>query len=93
MYTAGVYLMPVAGGFLADRFLGFTRAVIVGGVLMMFGHLVLGVETLPFFYSGLVLLATRQRAAEAECLDAGRQPVSRPAGSCATRVSTSTTWA
>ena len=50
--------MPVAGGLLADRFLGFTRAVIVGGVLMMFGHLVLGVETLPFFYSGLVLLAT-----------------------------------
>ena len=56
-YTAGVYLMPVAGGFLADRTLGFTRAVIFGGVLMMFGHLVLGVETLPFFYSGLVLLA------------------------------------
>ncbi len=78
-YTAGVYLMPVAGGFLADRFLGFTRAVIVGGVLMMFGHLVLGVETLPFFYSGLVLLATRQRAAQAECLDARRQSVSRPA--------------
>ena len=33
------------------------RAIIVGGVLMMLGHLVLGVETLPFFYSGLVLLA------------------------------------
>src|SRR5262252_4127662 len=57
-YTAGVYLMPVAGGFLADRFLGFTRAVIIGGVLMMFGHLVLGVEAIPFFYSGLILLAT-----------------------------------
>jgi proton-dependent oligopeptide transporter, POT family len=57
-YTAGVYLMPVAGGFLADRFFGFSRAVIVGGVLMMFGHLVLGVEALPFFYAGLVLLAT-----------------------------------
>jgi len=56
-YTAGVYLMPVVGGFLADRLFGFSRAVIVGGVLMMFGHLVLGVEALPFFYSGLVLLA------------------------------------
>src|SRR5581483_8686030 len=30
---------------------------LVGGVLMMLGHLVLGVEALPFFYSGLVLLA------------------------------------
>src|SRR5262249_21640739 len=53
----GMYLMPVAGGLLADRWLGFIKAIIVGGVLMMFGHLVLGVEALPFFYAGLVLLA------------------------------------
>jgi POT family proton-dependent oligopeptide transporter len=57
LYQAGVYLMPVAGGLIADRWLGFTRAVIVGGALMMLGHLVLGAEALPFFYSGLVLLA------------------------------------
>ncbi|HUK33715.1 MAG TPA: peptide MFS transporter [Vicinamibacterales bacterium] len=56
-YTAGVYLMPVVGGLLADRLFGFGRAVIIGGVLMMFGHLLLGVEALPFFYAGLVLLA------------------------------------
>jgi len=56
-YQAGVYLMPIAGGLLADKLLGFSRAIIVGGVLMMFGHLVLGVEAMPFFYSGLVLLA------------------------------------
>jgi proton-dependent oligopeptide transporter, POT family len=57
LYNAGVYLMPVAGGLIADRWFGFTRSIIAGGVLMMIGHLVLGVETLPFFYSGLVLLA------------------------------------
>jgi POT family proton-dependent oligopeptide transporter len=57
LYTAGVYIFPVVGGLLADRVLGFNRAVIIGGVLMMFGHLVLGVETLPFFYGGLILLA------------------------------------
>src|SRR6476469_8067199 len=57
LYQAGVYLMPVAGGLLADRWLGFSRAIIVGGVLMMLGHIVLGIEALPFFYSGLVLLA------------------------------------
>jgi POT family proton-dependent oligopeptide transporter len=56
-YNAGVYLMPLAGGLIADRWLGFAPAIIVGGVLMMLGHLVLGIETLPFFYSGLVLLA------------------------------------
>src|SRR5471032_1945899 len=56
-YTAGVYFLPLLGGLLADRVLGFSRAIIVGGVLMMAGHLVLGVESLPFFYGGLVLLA------------------------------------
>src|SRR5471030_251942 len=57
-YTAGVYFLPLFGGLLADRILGFNRAIIAGGVLMMCGHLVLGVESLPFFYSGLVLLAS-----------------------------------
>src|SRR5712692_3485317 len=56
-YTAGVYFLPLFGGLIADRVLGFTRSVIIGGALMMLGHLVLGVEALPFFYSGLVLLA------------------------------------
>src|SRR6266581_4287507 len=56
-YTAGVYFLPLFGGLMADRFLGFNRAIVIGGVLMMFGHLVLGVESLPFFYTGLVLLA------------------------------------
>jgi POT family proton-dependent oligopeptide transporter len=57
LYQAGVYIFPIAGGLLADRYLGFSRAIIVGGVLMMLGHLVLGIEALPFFYTGLVLLA------------------------------------
>jgi POT family proton-dependent oligopeptide transporter len=56
-YNAGVYFLPLFGGLLADRALGFNRAIILGGVLMMAGHLVLGVESLPFFYTGLVLLA------------------------------------
>src|SRR5438132_9069371 len=56
-YIAGVYFMPLLGGLLADRVLGFNRAVILGGVLMMLGHLVLAIESLPFFYTALVLLA------------------------------------
>ncbi len=57
LYTAGVYFLPLVGGLLADRLLGFNRAIIIGGVLMMFGHIALGIELMPFFYSGLVLLA------------------------------------
>ena len=79
-YTAGVYFLPLFGGLLADRILGFNRAIIIGGVLMMLGHLVLGVESLPFFYTGARAARLRQRAAQAEHLDARRQPVSRPAG-------------
>jgi POT family proton-dependent oligopeptide transporter len=56
-YIGGVYFMPLIGGLLADRLLGFNRAVIIGCVLMMIGHLVLAVESLPFFYTALVLLA------------------------------------
>src|SRR6188472_285040 len=56
-YIGGVYLLPLLGGFLADRVLGFNRAVVLGGTIMMLGHLVLAVESLPLFYTGLVLLA------------------------------------
>src|SRR5215475_9472490 len=57
LYTAGVYFLPLAGGLLADRLIGFNRAIIIGGVLLMLGHVALGIELMPFFYSGLVLLA------------------------------------
>jgi POT family proton-dependent oligopeptide transporter len=56
-YTAGVYFLPVFGGLIADRWFGFRRSVLAGGTLMMLGHLVLGIEQLPAFYSGLLLLA------------------------------------
>ncbi|QTL04481.1 peptide MFS transporter [Aquabacter sp. L1I39] len=44
-YAAFVFLTPIAGGALADRVLGFRSAVIVGGVIIMIGHIVLA---LPF---------------------------------------------
>jgi proton-dependent oligopeptide transporter, POT family len=56
-YIAGVYFMPLIGGLIADRLLGFNRGVFIGGALMCLGHFVLAFESLPFFYSALVLLA------------------------------------
>src|SRR4030095_5898306 len=56
-YNLGVYFLPVFGGLAADRWFGFNRAIIIGGVLMMLGHIALGFEALPVFYSGLLLLA------------------------------------
>lgn len=57
VYLGGVYLMPLAGGLLADRVLGFARAVVTGGIIMMAGHLALAIDTRPAFYAGLALLA------------------------------------
>jgi hypothetical protein len=47
-YTAMVYLFPVVGGILADKILGFRKAIIFGGILMMFGHFALALEGMYF---------------------------------------------
>lgn len=55
-YTAAAYLLPVAGGILADRRWGSRRAITVGAALMMLGHLAMVIEARWTFYGALVLL-------------------------------------
>ncbi|MET0794673.1 MAG: peptide MFS transporter [Polyangiaceae bacterium] len=55
-YTALVYTTPVLGGLLADRLLGFRKAVVLGGVLMALGHFAMAVQNLQVFYFALGLL-------------------------------------
>jgi proton-dependent oligopeptide transporter, POT family len=43
-YTALVYITPVLGGYLADRYLGQRKAVLFGAVLLTFGHMLMGFE-------------------------------------------------
>lgn len=43
-YTALVYITPVLGGYLADRWLGQRKAVLFGAVLLTFGHFLMGFE-------------------------------------------------
>ena len=43
-YAAMVYALPVVGGYLADKYLGFRKAVIFGGVLLVLGHIGLAYE-------------------------------------------------
>ena len=47
-YIGGVYLTPIVGGLLADRWLGRRRAILIGGSLMALGHFVLASEALFF---------------------------------------------
>ncbi len=87
-----MYFLPLFGGLLADRVLGFSRAILIGGVLMMCGHLVLGVERLPFFYAGLVLLCAGSGLLKPNISTlVGNLYRDRPA--CAIPPSTSSTWA
>jgi POT family proton-dependent oligopeptide transporter len=43
-YGALVYITPVLGGVVADRWLGQRKAVLFGGVLLALGHLLMAVE-------------------------------------------------
>jgi len=43
-YTSLVYITPVLGGYLADRYLGQRKAVLFGGLLLAAGHTLMAVE-------------------------------------------------
>lgn len=53
IYTGLVWFTPLAGGYLADRFLGQRRAVVIGGSLMMVGHFLMALPWLPAFVAAL----------------------------------------
>jgi POT family proton-dependent oligopeptide transporter len=44
LYTSLVYLTPILGGILADRLLGKTRTIILGGLLMAAGHFLMAFD-------------------------------------------------
>ncbi|MBM3901982.1 MAG: peptide MFS transporter [Verrucomicrobia bacterium] len=56
LYTAGVYLAALPGGWIADRLLGHRRAVTYGGCLIAAGHFTLLGHHLPFLLAGLLLI-------------------------------------
>jgi len=43
-YTSLVYITPVLGGYLADRWLGQRKAVLFGGIVLALGHLFMAYE-------------------------------------------------
>lgn len=43
-YTSLVYLTPIAGGFIADRWLGRRATLILGGLFMTLGHFLMAFE-------------------------------------------------
>jgi len=57
LYTAGVYLAALPGGWIADRLIGAQRAVLAGGLAITFGNTLLAISSSPVgFYIGLVVI-------------------------------------
>jgi POT family proton-dependent oligopeptide transporter len=55
-YTSLVYATGVIGGMLADRYLGYQRAIILGGLLMAVGLMLLLVPSMQWFLIGLAVI-------------------------------------
>lgn len=55
-YAALVYTMPMFGGFMADKFIGYQRAVLFGGILMTLGHSILALPTDWSFFYGMAFI-------------------------------------
>ena len=54
-YAAGVYLTPIAGGVISDRWLGRHRAIVIGSLVMAAGHFMMASEAL--FFPAMVVIA------------------------------------
>ena len=55
-FTSLVYLSPLLGGYLADRYMGKRAAIILGGILMAAGQFVMGGGTTAFVYTAMGLI-------------------------------------
>ena len=55
-YTALVYTMPMFGGFMADKFIGYQRAILYGGILMTLGHSILAIPSSWSFFYGMAFI-------------------------------------
>ncbi|HKE00418.1 MAG TPA: peptide MFS transporter [Planctomycetota bacterium] len=55
-YLMFVYVSPLVGGWLADRWLGYRRSVVIGGFFFMAGHLLLAFHAIEAMYAALTCL-------------------------------------
>ena len=56
LYTASVYMLTLAGGWVADRLTGQRAAVWYGGVLITCGHFTMAMPWTQTFFIGMVLI-------------------------------------
>jgi POT family proton-dependent oligopeptide transporter len=55
-FIALVFLTPFLGGLLADRYLGYRKSIIGGGLLMGIGYCLMGIHSVPMLYVAMTLV-------------------------------------
>jgi POT family proton-dependent oligopeptide transporter len=60
LYGFVAYALPILGGYLADRFIGTHRSMVMGAVILALGHFCMALPTTPTFFLGasLVVIGT-----------------------------------
>ena len=56
VYTGLVYLTPLVGGYLADRFLGTQKSIFIGGLTMMIGHFLMAFPNYLYLAIGMLII-------------------------------------
>jgi POT family proton-dependent oligopeptide transporter len=56
-YVSLVYLLPLVGGWVADRLTGPRKAVLYGGIVIAAGHFLMAVPIQALFWTGLLVIA------------------------------------
>ncbi len=55
-FIALVFLTPFLGGLLADRYFGYRKSIVAGGLLMGVGYCMMGIHSLPMLYVSMTLV-------------------------------------
>jgi POT family proton-dependent oligopeptide transporter len=55
-FIALVFLTPFIGGLLADRYFGYRKSIIAGGIMMGVGYCMMAIHSLPMLYLSMTLV-------------------------------------
>ncbi|UKJ06337.1 peptide MFS transporter [Solitalea lacus] len=55
-FIALVFLTPFVGGLIADRYWGYAKSIIIGGIMMGIGYCLMAIHSLPILYLSMTLV-------------------------------------
>ena len=55
-FIALVFLTPFIGGLVADRYLGYKKSIVIGGLMMGAGYFMMGIHNLTMLYVAMTLV-------------------------------------